>query len=123
MVKTTKTKKTIKQVSNRVSSKTKKNNFNNKMNTFIKQLNSNYGIIISKNNKIIYEKYVGNNKNTRFRIFSCSKPINALAIFVLAQQNKLKLTDTIDKFGINIPYNDKITINHLLNHLLILKRQ
>jgi len=92
------------------------NNFSNKMNNFIKQLNSNYGIIISKNNKIIYEKYVGNNKNTRFRVFSCSKPINALAIFVLAQQNKLKLTDTIDKFCINIPYNNRITINHLLNH-------
>jgi len=92
------------------------NNFSNKMNNFIKQLNSDYGIIISKNNKIIYEKYVGNNKNTRFRVFSCSKPINALAIFVLAQQNKLKLTDTIDKFCINIPYNNRITINHLLNH-------
>ena len=86
------------------------------MNQFINKLNSNFGIIISKNNKIIYEKYVGNKKNTRFRIFSCSKPINALAIFLLAQQNKLKLTDTIDKFCINIPYNNKITINHLLNH-------
>ena len=84
------------------------NEFSNKMNNFIKQLNSDYGII--------YEKYVGNNKNTRFRVFSCSKPINALAIFVLAQQNKLKLTDTIHKFCINIPYNNRITINHLLNH-------
>jgi hypothetical protein len=92
------------------------NKFINKMNKLIKELNSNYGIIISKNNKVIYEKYVGNNKNTRFRIFSCSKPINALAIFLLAQENKLDLTDTIDKFNINIPYNDEITINHLLNH-------
>jgi CubicO group peptidase (beta-lactamase class C family) len=93
-----------------------KNKFNNKMDELVKQLNSNYGIVISKNNKIIYEKYVGNNKDTRFRIFSCSKPITAMAIFLLAQQNKLKLIDTIDKFCINIPYNNKITINHLLNH-------
>ena len=93
-----------------------KNEFNNKMNDLTKKLNSNYGILISNNDKIIYEKYVGNKKDTRFRIFSCSKPINAMAIFLLAQDNKLKLTDTIDKFCINIPYNDKITINHLLNH-------
>ena len=93
-----------------------KNVFIGKMNKLTQELNSNYGIIISKNNKIIYEKYVGNDKNTRFRIFSCSKPINALAIFLLAQQNKLKLTDTLDNFCINIPYNDKISINHLLNH-------
>jgi CubicO group peptidase (beta-lactamase class C family) len=86
------------------------------MDKLIKQLNSNYGIVISNNNKIIYEKYVGNNENTRFRVFSCSKPITAMAIFLLAQENKLKLTDTIDKFCINIPYSNKITINHLLNH-------
>lgn len=92
------------------------NKFTDKMNELTKQLNSNYGIVISKNNKIIYEKYVGNNKNTRFRVFSCSKPITAMAIFLLAQDDKLKLTDTIDKFHINIPYSDKITINHLLNH-------
>lgn len=96
-----------------------KNNFSNKINKInklIKRLNSNYGILISNNNKIIYEKYVGNNKNTRFRIFSCSKPITAMTIFLLAQENKLKLTDTIDKFCINIQYSNKITINHLLNH-------
>ena len=92
------------------------NNFKLKMDDFIKKINSNYGILISVDGKIKYEKYVGNNKNTRFRIFSCSKPITAMAIFLLTQQNKLKLTDTIDKFCINIPYNDEITINHLLNH-------
>ena len=93
-----------------------KNEFTNKMNNLIKNLNSNYGILISNNNKIIYEKYVGNNENTRFRVFSCSKPITAMAIFLLAQENKLKLTDTIDKFCINILYSNEITINHLLNH-------
>jgi hypothetical protein len=86
------------------------------MNELIKKINSNYGILVSNNNKIIYEKYVGNNKNTRFRVFSCSKPITAMAIFLLVQENKLKLTDTIDKFCVNIQNSDKITINHLLNH-------
>jgi len=87
-----------------------------KLNNLIKKVDSDYGLLISINNKIIYEKYKNNNKDTKFRIFSCSKPITALAIFILAQQKKLKLTDTIDKFCINIPYNNKITINHLLYH-------
>lgn len=82
----------------------------------LKKIDSKYGLLITNNNKIIYEKYKNNNKNTKFRIFSCSKPITALAIFILAQQNKLKLTDTINKFCINIPYNNIITINHLLYH-------
>lgn len=79
-------------------------------------LNSSFGIIILKNNQLLYEKYSGVNKNSRFRIFSCSKLITAMAIILLVQQNKLKLNDTINKFGINIPNNNAITILHLLNH-------
>ena len=41
------------------------------MDQLTKKINSDYGII-TKNNTTIYEKYVGNNKNTKFRIFSCS---------------------------------------------------
>jgi CubicO group peptidase (beta-lactamase class C family) len=86
------------------------------MDQLTKKLNSDYGIIITKNNTTIYEKYIGNNKDTKFRIFSCSKPITAMAIFILLQENKLNITDTIDNFNINIPYSNQITINHLLNH-------
>ena len=86
------------------------------LNNLIKNIDSKYGFLISINNKIIYEKYSGNNKKTRFRIFSCSKPITGLAIILLVQMNKLKLTDTLDKYCINIPYNNKITILHLLCH-------
>ena len=39
-----------------------------------------------------------------------------MAIFILLQENKLNITDTIDNFNINIPYSNQITINHLLNH-------
>lgn len=45
-----------------------------------------------------------------------SKPITALAILLLAQDGKLKVTDTIDRFNIKVPYNNKITIQHLLQH-------
>jgi len=86
------------------------------MDEILGKLDSNYGILIAKNDKIVYEKYVGNKPDTRFRIFSLSKPITAMAIFILAESGKLCLTDTIDKFGIDISYNNQITINHLLYH-------
>ena len=58
------------------------------LNNLIKNIDSKYGFLISINNKIIYEKYSGNNKKTRFRIFSCSKP-NArhLRIYILLRLN------------------------------------
>src|SRR5277367_3161892 len=93
-----------------------KNNFTKKIDKILENTDGNYGILISKNNKVIYEKYVNNDKNTRFRVFSCSKPITGMAIMLLVQNKKLKLTDTIDKFCINIPHNDKISIMHLLQH-------
>lgn len=86
------------------------------MEDILKQIDAYYGIIIEKNNKIIYEKYKKNKKNTRFRIFSLSKPITGLAIVLLAQMKKLKLSDTLNKYCINIPNANKITIKHLLYH-------
>jgi CubicO group peptidase (beta-lactamase class C family) len=64
--------------------------------------------------------------NHRFRIASVSKPITATAIFVLIQDGKLALSDTVfgqkavlgTRFGRN-PYNryvEEITIEHLLTH-------
>lgn len=87
-----------------------------KIDSILNQLKNYYGILISKGNKVIYEKYHNNKKDTQFRIFSLSKPITALAISLLVQENKLKLSDTLSKFWINIPYSNKITIDHLLNH-------
>ncbi len=91
-------------------------NFEHNVNALVKTVNSKFGLLISHNGKIIYEHYASNNANTRFRIFHCSIPITAMAIFLLAQSNKLKLTDKISKYNINVPHNNKITINHLLNH-------
>jgi len=88
----------------------------NDIKKIVNKIDGKFGILISIDNKIIFEKYVGNKRDTRFRIFSCSKPITGLAIMLLVQMKKLKLTDTIDKFCINVPYNDKITVLHLLQH-------
>lgn len=75
-----------------------------------------YGVLISKDNKIIFDKYQENNEDTKFRVFSLSKPIVGLSIMLLIQMKKLKLTDTLQKFNIDIPFSDKITILHLLQH-------
>lgn len=79
-------------------------------------INNFYGLLITINNHTIFEQYVNNNKNTKFRIFSCSKPITGLAIILLLQMKLLNLHDTLNKFNINIPNNNNITIYHLLQH-------
>lgn len=73
------------------------------------------GLLISHNNELVYEKYYNNTTNSQFRIFSCTKPICGLAIMILIDQNKLSIDDTINKFFINIPNSDKITVWHLLD--------
>jgi len=73
------------------------------------------GILITQNNKTLYEKYFNNTKESQFRIFSCTKPIAGLAILLLIDQGLLSITDTLDKFKIKIPNANKITILHLLD--------
>jgi len=91
-------------------------NFKRQIDNITDKLNSNFGIIIIKNGNIVYEKYNNISSKSRFRIFSGTKIITAFAIMLLIQNNKIKLKDTINKFGIDIPYCNKITILHLLNH-------
>jgi CubicO group peptidase (beta-lactamase class C family) len=94
----------------------------NKLNSFeTKSCGSIY--IHSKNKE--YKRYFGHqsknvkiNKDTQFRIFSLTKPICAIVILLLVDKNQIKLTDTINKFGLEmIPHSNKITIIQLLNHM------
>ena len=55
------------------------------------------------------------NHNSQFQIASMSKPFTAMAIFKLAMQGKLKLTDTINKYFDCWPYPG-MTIDLLLSH-------
>ena len=75
-----------------------------------------YGILVSKNNKIIFEKYKNNDKYTKFRIFSLTKPIILIAILLLVKKNKIKLSDKLNNFGLNLNFGNKITIMDLINH-------
>lgn len=57
------------------------------------------------------------NSKSVFRIGSTSKQFTAACIILLAQKNKLKLSDTLDKFFPDFPsYAKDITVQHLLNH-------
>lgn len=85
------------------------------------------GILIAKNGEVIYEKYNGkadlrkdsvNNlitDSTSLHIASTSKTFTGIAILRLAEQNRLSLNDTLQKYFPSFPYTG-ITIKMLLNH-------
>lgn len=86
----------------------------------------NGNVLISKNNKIIYQKSFGftdetkqtklNNKSI-FNIGSIAKEFNAVAIMILVERSLLNLDDPISKFNLGLPkWAEKVTIRHLINY-------
>lgn len=84
-------------------------------------------LTVSKDGTVIYSRAVGFSQisekekkpstvSTKYRIGSITKMFTATMIFQLAEQGKLKLTDTLDKFYPNVPNAKKITVAQLLNH-------
>lgn len=82
-------------------------------------------VAISQNGKIIYTKSVGfadfennvkANENSKYRIGSIAKTFTAVLIFKAAEEGKISLAQTIDKYFPTIKNADKITIGNLLNH-------
>lgn len=81
---------------------------------------------IIKNNELIYAKGYGlanmeynipNSASSVFRIASTSKQFTAACIVLLAEKNKLKLSDHLKSIFPDFPeYAEKITIKNLLNH-------
>lgn len=74
--------------------------------------------------KIIFRKTYGYsnyetkqflNDSSLFELASCSKQFIAMAILILKEQGKLKLTDTLQKYIPLLPYKN-ITIENLLTH-------
>ncbi len=82
-------------------------------------------VALSQNGKVIYTKAIGysdveSNKkaNTEscYKIGSISKTFTAVLVFKSIEQNKLSLSQTIDKFFPQIKNANKITVSHLLHH-------
>lgn len=81
--------------------------------------------MVAQKGKIIYQKAfgkgnleLGNNLTTEsvFQLGSMTKQFTAVAVLLLEQQGKLKVSDHISKYIPDYPGGDKITIHHLLTH-------
>ncbi|MGG5208624.1 serine hydrolase domain-containing protein [Chryseobacterium sp. MIQD13] len=81
--------------------------------------------LIAQKGKILYRKAFGKSNlelNTDmtpdnvFQIGSMTKQFTAIAILMLEQQGKLKVSDPVSKYIKDYPSGDKITIHHLLTH-------
>lgn len=77
-------------------------------------------ILISKNDNTFFDKSYGDeitNSKTAFWIGSMSKAFTAAAILKLQEENKLSVSDSINKFLADVPIDKSgITIHHLLTH-------
>jgi CubicO group peptidase (beta-lactamase class C family) len=104
--------------------KTKLDQFFNRLAEKNKAMGS---LTVTKDGNIFYSRAIGysqiNNtekkqasESTKYRIGSITKMFTAAMIFQLVEENKLKLTDTLDKFFPQIPNAQKITLAQMLGH-------
>jgi len=84
-------------------------------------------ITIAKDGKVLYTRSFGYGQitetiktpltdQTKYRISSITKMYTAVMIFQLIEEDKLKLSDRLDKFFPQIPNATKITIEQILSH-------
>jgi D-alanyl-D-alanine carboxypeptidase len=84
-------------------------------------------LTLAKDGVVLYSRAIGYSQingtekkpvseASRYRIGSITKMFTAAMIFQLVEENKLKLTDTLDKFFPQIPNAQKITIAQMLGH-------
>lgn len=103
-------------------------NVHQKLDSLLKRVNKRQdfhgAVLVAKNNKIVYQNQVGyadfrkkislESKST-FQLASVSKQFTAAAIMLLKERNLLKITDTVNVFFPDFPY-ENVTIKNLLNH-------
>jgi CubicO group peptidase (beta-lactamase class C family) len=84
-------------------------------------------LTLSKNGTILYSKAIGysfisdvekklSTETTKYRIGSITKMFTATMILQLAEEGKISLDATMDKYFPTLPNASKITIRNLLNH-------
>ncbi len=81
--------------------------------------------MVAQNGKIIYQKAFGKanleldadlQTDNVFELGSMTKQFTAVAVLMLEEQGKLKVSDPIAKYIPDYPSGEKITIHHLLTH-------
>jgi CubicO group peptidase (beta-lactamase class C family) len=103
-------------------------NVTNKLDSLLKVINKRHdfhgAVLVAKNNKVLYNNQIGYayfgkkkqlDKTSAFQLASVSKQFTAAAIMLLYERNQIKLTDTINNYFPNFPY-ENVTIKNLLNH-------
>jgi len=84
-------------------------------------------LTVARDGKVLYSRAIGYGRidgtdkqplttASRFRIGSITKMFTSVMVLQLAEEGKLKLTDTLDKFFPQIPSSQKITIAQILEH-------
>lgn len=86
---------------------------------------SGVAVLVAKDGKIVFQGGYGLadvehktpvTTDTRFRIGSVTKQFTAAAILKLAEEGKLSLDDTLDKYYPDFPRGNDVTIKQLLTH-------
>jgi len=84
----------------------------------------NGNILVSNSDSILYQESFGYsdmgnhellNANSVFDIGKMSEQFTAAAVLLLAEQNKLQLTDAIAKYFPDLPYSN-VTLHHMITH-------
>ncbi len=99
-----------------------------KLDSLLKRINKRHdfhgAILVAKNGKIMYNNQIGyadfRNKVpldevSMFQLASVSKQFTAAAIMLLNERNQIQLTDTVNTYFPDFPY-ENVTIKNLLNH-------
>ncbi|MEX1383147.1 serine hydrolase domain-containing protein [Lutibacter sp.] len=99
-----------------------------KLDSLLQRINKRHdfhgSVLVAKNGKIVYNNQVGYanfrkkeplNKTSLFQLASVSKQFTAAAIMILYERNQIKLTDTVNSYFPDFPY-EGVTIKNLLNH-------
>ena len=99
-----------------------------KLDSLLQRINKRHdfhgSLLVAKNGKILYENQIGYadfkkkaplNETSLFQLASVSKQFTAAAIMLLYERNQLQLTDTVNKYFPDFPY-ENVTIKNLLNH-------
>ena len=99
-----------------------------KLDSLLKRINKRHdfhgAILVAKNEKIVYNNQIGYadfkkkerlNESSMFQLASVSKQFTAAAIMLLNERNQIQLTDTVNSYFPDFPY-ENVTIKNLLNH-------
>ena len=99
-----------------------------KLDSLLKRINKRHdfhgSLLVAKNDKILYSNQIGYadfskkkpiNKTSVFQLASVSKQFTAAAIMLLYERKQIKLTDTVNHFFPDFPY-ENVTIKNLLKN-------